>query len=140
MSFTTFSTVSLCSPDLCHSIMPICPMSADAGHTPPVTALIVGPSAFCSCGATIRGVLTCRFQGSAMFAAGSGCPGHCKALKLWEAAAKEPGTLDQGAVVRALDHASIDQAPGSPAEMVPGQHHMRHNMPWRRRGTGSSRW
>jgi len=69
-----------------------------------------------------------RFPGSAMFTAGSGCSGHYKALKLWEAAVKEAGTLDQGAVIRALDHASIDQAPGGPAEMVSGQHHLRLNM------------
>ncbi len=69
-----------------------------------------------------------RFPGSAMFTAGSGCSGHYKALKLWEAAVMEAGTLDQDEVVRALDHASIDQAPGGPAEMVPGQHHLRHNM------------
>jgi urea transport system substrate-binding protein len=69
-----------------------------------------------------------RFPGSAMFTAGSGCSGHYKALKLWEAAVKEAGTLDQPAVIRALDHASIDQAPGGPAKMVPGQHHLRLNM------------
>src|SRR5438132_3424192 len=69
-----------------------------------------------------------RFPGSAMFTAGSGCSGHYKALKLWEAAVREAGTLDQNAVIRALDHASIDQAPGGRAEMVPGQHHLRLNM------------
>ena len=41
---------------------------------------------------------------------------------------KEAGTLDQDAVIRALDHASIAQGPGGPAEMVPGQHHVRMNM------------
>ena len=69
-----------------------------------------------------------RFPGSAMFTAGSGCSGHYKALKLWEAAVKEAGTLDQTEVIRALDHASIDQAPGGPAAMVPAQHHLRLNM------------
>jgi len=69
-----------------------------------------------------------RFPGSAMFTAGSGCSGHYKGLKLWEAAVKEAGTLDQDAVVRALDHASIDQAPGGPVRMVPGQRHLRQNM------------
>jgi ABC-type branched-subunit amino acid transport system substrate-binding protein len=69
-----------------------------------------------------------RFPGSAMFTAGSGCSGHYKALKLWEAAVKEAGSLDQRAVIRALDHAAIDQAPGGPAAMVPGQHHLRMNM------------
>ena len=44
------------------------------------------------------------------------------------AAVTEAGTLDQGAVVRALDHARIAQGPGGAAEMVPGQHHLRLNM------------
>jgi ABC-type branched-subunit amino acid transport system substrate-binding protein len=69
-----------------------------------------------------------RFPGSAMFTAGSGCSGHYRALKLWEAAVNEAGTLDQAAVVAALDHARIDEGPGGPAEMVPGQHHVRMNM------------
>ena len=69
-----------------------------------------------------------RFPGSAMFTAGSGCSGHYKALKLWEAAVKEAGTINQEAVIKALDHAFIDQAPGGPAEMVPDQHHLRLNM------------
>jgi len=49
-------------------------------------------------------------------------------LKLWEAAVREAGSLDQDAVIRALDHAKIAQGPGGPAEMVPGQHHVRMNM------------
>ncbi|MCU9850042.1 substrate-binding protein [Defluviimonas sp. WL0024] len=69
-----------------------------------------------------------RFPGSAMFTAGSGCSGHYKGLKLWEAAVREAGTTDRDAVVRALDHAAIGQAPGGPAAMVPGQHHLRHSM------------
>ena len=69
-----------------------------------------------------------RFPGSAMFTAGSGCSGHYKALKLWEVAVKEAGTINQQSVIKALDHAFIDQAPGGPAEMVPGQHHLRLNM------------
>ena len=71
---------------------------------------------------------TRRFPGSAMFTAGSGCSGHYKALKLWEAAVNEAGTINQQAVIKALDHACIDQAPGGPAEMVPGQRHLRLNM------------
>jgi branched-chain amino acid transport system substrate-binding protein len=47
---------------------------------------------------------------------------------LWEAAVNEAGSLDQDAVIRALDHAKIAQGPGGPAEMVPGQHHLRLNM------------
>ena len=31
-------------------------------------------------------------------------------------------------MIRALDHAKIAEGPGGPAEMVPGQHHVRMNM------------
>ncbi|MEA3215991.1 MAG: urea transport system substrate-binding protein [Acidimicrobiia bacterium] len=68
------------------------------------------------------------FPGSAMFTAGSACSGMYRGLKLWEASVNEAGTLEQGDVVRALDHARIAQGPGGPAEMVPGQHHLRMNM------------
>jgi branched-chain amino acid transport system substrate-binding protein len=69
-----------------------------------------------------------RFPGSAMFTAGSACTGTYRALKLWEAAVTEAGSLDQDDVIAALDHARIEQGPGGPAEMVPGQHHVRMNM------------
>jgi ABC-type branched-subunit amino acid transport system substrate-binding protein len=69
-----------------------------------------------------------RFPGPAQFTGGSACSGLYRGLKLWEAAVKEAGTLDQGAVIRALDHARIGEGPGGPAEMVPGQHHVRMNM------------
>ena len=69
-----------------------------------------------------------RFPGSAMFTAGSGCSGHYRALKLWEAAVNEAGSLSQEDVIKALDHAKIAVGPGGPAEMVPGQHHVRMNM------------
>ena len=49
-------------------------------------------------------------------------------MKLWEAAVREAGTLEQDKVMAALDHAQIAQGPGGPAEMVPGQHHVRMNM------------
>jgi len=62
------------------------------------------------------------------FTAGSAATGMYRGLKLWEAAVKEAGSLDQDAVVAALDHAKIAQGPGGPAEMVPGQHHLRMNM------------
>jgi branched-chain amino acid transport system substrate-binding protein len=51
-----------------------------------------------------------------------------RGLKLWEAAVNEAGSLRQEDVVAALDHATIVEAPGGPAEMVPGQHHLRLNM------------
>jgi branched-chain amino acid transport system substrate-binding protein len=69
-----------------------------------------------------------RYPGSALFTAGSACTGTYRALKLWEAAVAEAGSLDQDDVVAALDHARITEGPGGPAEMVPGQHHVRMNM------------
>ena len=51
-----------------------------------------------------------------------------RGLKLWEAAVQEAGSLEQDDVIAALDHASIAEGPGGPAEMVPGQHHVRMNM------------
>ena len=51
-----------------------------------------------------------------------------RGLKLWEAAVREAGSLTQEDVIKALDHAKIAQGPGGPAEMVPGQHHVRMNM------------
>jgi ABC-type branched-subunit amino acid transport system substrate-binding protein len=69
-----------------------------------------------------------RFPGSARFTAGSAATGLYRGLKLWEAAVKEAGTIEQAAVVRALDHAYIAEGPGGAAEMVPGQHHLRLNM------------
>ncbi|MFS8979102.1 substrate-binding protein [Cupriavidus necator] len=68
------------------------------------------------------------FLGSAQFTAGSACTGLYRGMKLWEAAVREAGTVDQDKVIAALDHAKIAQGPGGPAEMVPGQHHVRMNM------------
>jgi urea transport system substrate-binding protein len=68
------------------------------------------------------------FPGAAKFTAGSACSGMYRGLKLWEAAVREAGSLEQAGVVRALDHAKIAEGPGGPAEMVPGQHHVRMNM------------
>jgi urea transport system substrate-binding protein len=62
------------------------------------------------------------------FSAGSGSTGIYRGLKLWEAAVIEAGSLDQAAVAAALDHARITEGPGGPAEMVPGQHHVRLNV------------
>ena len=66
--------------------------------------------------------------GSSKFTAGSACSGLYRGLMLWEAAVKEAGSLKQEDVIRALDHAKIAEGPGGPAEMVPGQHHVRMNM------------
>jgi branched-chain amino acid transport system substrate-binding protein len=69
-----------------------------------------------------------RFPGSALFTAGSACSGMYRGLRLWQAAVEEAGSLCQGDVLAALDHARIAEGPGGPAEMVPGQHHLRLNM------------
>jgi urea transport system substrate-binding protein len=69
-----------------------------------------------------------RFPGAAMFTAGSACTGLYRGLKLWEAAVTEAGSLVQSDVIAALDHARLAEGPGGPAEMVPGQHHVRMNM------------
>lgn len=68
------------------------------------------------------------YPGSSKFTGGSAATGLYRGLKLWEAAVKEAGSLDQDAVIRALDHAKLAQGPGGPAEMAPGQHHLRLNM------------
>jgi branched-chain amino acid transport system substrate-binding protein len=68
------------------------------------------------------------YPGSSMLTAGSASTGTYRGLKLWEAAVKEASSLDQDAVIKALDHARISAGPGGPAEMVPGQHHARLNM------------
>jgi branched-chain amino acid transport system substrate-binding protein len=68
------------------------------------------------------------YPGDAKFTAGSACSGLYRGLRLWEAAVREAGSLDQDEVIRALDHARIVDGPGGAAEMVPGQHHVRMNM------------
>ncbi len=68
------------------------------------------------------------YPGSAKFTAGSACSGLYRGLRLWEAAVNEAGSLKQVDVIKALDHAKIAEGPGGPAEMVPGQHHVRMNM------------
>jgi ABC-type branched-subunit amino acid transport system substrate-binding protein len=68
------------------------------------------------------------YPGSAKFTAGSASTGLYRGLRLWEAAVKEAGSLRQEDVIKALDHAKIGDGPGGPAEMVPGQHHVRMNM------------
>jgi ABC-type branched-subunit amino acid transport system substrate-binding protein len=68
------------------------------------------------------------YPGDAMFTAGSACTGLYRGLRLWEAAVKEARSFRQDDVIKALDHAKIAEGPGGPAEMVPGQHHLRMNM------------
>jgi len=68
------------------------------------------------------------YPGTAKFTAGSACSGLYRGLRLWAAAVTEAGSLEQDEVIRALDHAKLADSPGGPAEMVPGQHHVRMNM------------
>lgn len=68
------------------------------------------------------------YPGNAKFTAASACSGLYRGLRVWEAAVKEAGSLKQGDVIKALDHAKIAEGPGGPGEMVPGQHHVRMNM------------
>jgi branched-chain amino acid transport system substrate-binding protein len=76
----------------------------------------------------LLGRYNARFPEGPQFSAGSGSTGIYRGLKLWEAAVTEAGSVDQPAVVAALDHARIAEGPGGPAEMVPGQHHVRMNV------------
>jgi ABC-type branched-subunit amino acid transport system substrate-binding protein len=68
------------------------------------------------------------YPGSVKFTGGSACSGLYRGLKLWEVAVKEAGSLKQDEVIKALDHAKLAEGPGGPAEMVPGQHHVRMHM------------
>ncbi len=76
----------------------------------------------------LLGRYNARFPEGPQFSGGSGCTGIYRGLKLWQAAVTEAGSLDQDAVVAALEHAKIAEGPGGPAAMVPGQHHVRMNM------------
>src|SRR5215468_1286166 len=67
-----------------------------------------------------------QFPGKILFAGAA--TGMYRGLKLWELAVKEAGNLDREHVAAALDHAKISEAPGGPAEMVPGKRHCKMNM------------
>jgi len=69
-----------------------------------------------------------RYPGSAKFTAGSACTGMYRGLRLWAGAVTQAGSVDPDPVAKALDTASLAEGPGGPAEMVPGQHHLRLNM------------
>jgi branched-chain amino acid transport system substrate-binding protein len=68
------------------------------------------------------------YPGLGKFTGGSACSGLYRGLRMWASAVTEAGSLDQAAVIAALDHAGINEGPGGPAAMVPGQHHVRMNM------------
>jgi ABC-type branched-subunit amino acid transport system substrate-binding protein len=68
------------------------------------------------------------YPGDAKFTGGGACSGLYRGLRLWAAAVVEAGSLVQQDVIAALDHATINEGPGGPAAVVPGQHHVRMNM------------
>jgi branched-chain amino acid transport system substrate-binding protein len=68
------------------------------------------------------------YPDSAIFTGGGASSGMYRGLRLWETAVREAGSVERDEVIRALDHAQIAVGPGGPAEMVPGQHHVRMNM------------
>ncbi len=63
-----------------------------------------------------------------LLAAGSAATGMYRGMMLWAEAVGKAGTIDRDGVVSQLDHASIQLAPGGPAEMVPGKRHCRMRM------------
>jgi ABC-type branched-subunit amino acid transport system substrate-binding protein len=78
--------------------------------------------------AKIQAAYDKQFPGMFLLAAGSAATGTYRGLKLWEAAVKEAGKVDRDGVAAALDHAKIEEAPGGPAEMVPGKRHCKMKM------------
>lgn len=77
------------------------------------------------------------YPGGAQFTGGSACSGLYRGLRLWAAAVSAAGSLRQDDVITALDRARIVEGPGGPAEMVPGQHHVRMNMYIAQAGNGA---
>jgi len=70
-----------------------------------------------------------KFPGTtARFAGGNASTGMYRGLTMWANAVREADSLERAAVSAALEHARIGAGPGGPAEMVPGQHHVRMNM------------
>ena len=68
------------------------------------------------------------YPGQAKFTGGSACSGLYRGLRMWAAAVSAAGSLAQTDVIAALDRAQINEGPGGPAAMAPGQHHVRMNM------------
>jgi len=63
-----------------------------------------------------------------LLAAGSAATGMYRGMVLWAEAVKRAGKVERDAVAHALDDAKIQQAPGGPAEMVPGKRHCKMRM------------
>jgi hypothetical protein len=83
---------------------------------------------------TLQGIRK-RYPGKEQFTGGSACSGLYRGVMLWAATVNEVSSLRQEDVIVALDHARIAEGPGGPAEMVPGQHHVRMNIYIARRRT-----
>jgi ABC-type branched-subunit amino acid transport system substrate-binding protein len=66
--------------------------------------------------------------GNVLFSASSAATGVYRGLKLWEVAVREAGKIDRESVAAALDHAKIEDGPGGPSEMLPGQRHCKMKM------------
>jgi urea transport system substrate-binding protein len=69
-----------------------------------------------------------EFPGKILMAAGSAATGMYRGIKLWAAAVTEAKSVKREEVAPALDHAKISEAPGGPAEMVPGHRHCKMRM------------
>lgn len=63
-----------------------------------------------------------------LLAAGSAATGMYRGMMLWAEAVKRAGSVERDAVAHTLDNATIEQAPGGPAEMVPGKRHCKMRM------------
>lgn len=63
-----------------------------------------------------------------LLAAGSAATGMYRGMMLWAEAVKRAGSIERDAVTHTLDNAKIEQAPGGPAEMVPGKRHCKMRM------------
>jgi ABC-type branched-subunit amino acid transport system substrate-binding protein len=58
----------------------------------------------------------------------NGAVGTFRGLKMWAQAANEADSLAADDVAKSLDHQELEQGPGGPAKMVPGEHHVAVNM------------
>jgi ABC-type branched-subunit amino acid transport system substrate-binding protein len=70
-----------------------------------------------------------QFDGEkAPYAATGGAQAMYRAVLMWAQAVRDAGSADTDAVSGALDQVKIDEGPGGPAEMLPGQHHPKMNV------------
>lgn len=79
-------------------------------------------------GARIQSDYEAMYGKSTRFTAGNHSTGVYRAIKLWEQAVKEAGTVERSPVASALDHARLAQGPGGGCEMAAGKRHVKLNM------------